>query len=315
MSPVSWIASESMAASIGSPDGIQAPSSVRVTRPREQPLATVARSASAAAMSVGHRPDLADWFVAGTGPSHPAFWHPDLDDPHPVLGERPRLVGADERRRPKGLHRLQSADECMLVGHPLSADRQREGHGGQEALGDERHGDADGEHESIRWRRVEEEGEKEEPGAGGHCDQGDRAYETMELTGQRCVGPLGSLGEYGDTGEVGGCSRRRHERSTFAFDHERAGPQVVTGADRVGDALTRERRGVDEQPVTLDACHVGRDPVAFGEHDEVAGNDALGDDHQRQIRHARRPPGAGAGSSAVRRPARLGTPGRTRTAR
>ena len=123
---------------------------------------------------------------------------------------------------------------------------------------------------------------RKNPAAGSDGHQGDRAHEAMQFAGQWRVGALGPLGEHRDTGEVGGGSRRRHDRSSFAFDHERAGAQIVAGADRVGDALTRECRGVDEQPVALDTCHVGGDPVAVGEHDEVVGNDALGIDQQRQ---------------------------------
>ena len=58
-------------------------------------------------------------------------WRPDLDDAHPVEGERPGLVGADERDRTQCFDRLQMTDQRMLPGHVLGPHGEREGHGRQ----------------------------------------------------------------------------------------------------------------------------------------------------------------------------------------
>ena len=228
------------------------------------------------------RPDLAAGLVAAPAPLQGARRRPDLHDPHPVLGERSRLVGTDERRRSECLHRFEASYQRMLVGHPLGSDRQRQCHGGQETLGNEGHGDADGEHERVRWRRVEEQGQQEESATGRDSDERNRAHETMQLACQGRVGADGVLCEHGDSGELGRGAGRSHDRPPLALDDERAGAETIAGADRVGNALAGHGRGVDEQSVALDAGHVGCHAIAVGEDDQVVGHEAVGVDQERR---------------------------------
>ena len=51
---------------------------------------------------------------------------------HPVLGDRPRLVGADDRRGPEGLDRLQPLRDRAALRHPLHPEGEGNGeHGGK----------------------------------------------------------------------------------------------------------------------------------------------------------------------------------------
>lgn len=62
----------------------------------------------------------------------------NLHDVHPVLGDRSRLVAADDSRGTQRFDRLQPPDQRPLAGHPLRADRQRQRDGGQQTLGHQR---------------------------------------------------------------------------------------------------------------------------------------------------------------------------------
>ena len=103
----------------------------------------------------------------------------------------------------------------------------------------------------------------------------------MQLPRQRRVGSGRSLRQHGDPGEIGRRPGRGHDRTTFTLDHERARFQLVVRPDGVGDALTGQCRGVEQQTVALDARHVRRHPVSLGEHHQVAGHDVGGIDQQR----------------------------------
>ena len=60
------------------------------------------------------------------------------DGAHPVLGQRPGLVGADHGRRAERLDRAKPLDERAAAGEPPHADGERERDRRQQALGDVR---------------------------------------------------------------------------------------------------------------------------------------------------------------------------------
>ena len=70
---------------------------------------------------------------------------PQPGDAHPVLGERPGLVGADHRRRAERLHRGEPLDDRALAGQFPHADGQRQRDRRQQSLGHVGHDQADGE--------------------------------------------------------------------------------------------------------------------------------------------------------------------------
>ena len=78
------------------------------------------------------------------------------DRPHPVLGQRSGLVGADHGRRAQGLDGAQALDERSPAGQARDADGKREGDGRQESLRDVGHDQADRERRRVlEWKAGE----------------------------------------------------------------------------------------------------------------------------------------------------------------
>ena len=90
----------------------------------------------------------------------------DLDDAHPVLGQRAGLVRADARHRAQRLHGGQAPDEGVLLRELGRAQRERDGDDGRKGFRDRRDREADGGQEQqqrglaaragrprTRWRR------------------------------------------------------------------------------------------------------------------------------------------------------------------
>ena len=105
-----------------------------------------------------------------------------IDERHPILGQRPGLVGANHGCRAKGLDCGEVSDHDVAAGHALGPHGEGQGHGGQESLGDIRHDDPDREQQVLCERQRnrqpdqkkhnsercgEEEAAPAEPGGGG----------------------------------------------------------------------------------------------------------------------------------------------------
>ena len=82
------------------------------------------------------------------GGDHPAA-HIELADGHLVLGEGARLVRADDGHGPQPLHRLELADDGVLLGHLPGAEGQHDGDDGAQRLRDSRHRQGHGEEEGV----------------------------------------------------------------------------------------------------------------------------------------------------------------------
>ena len=67
--------------------------------------------------------DLTGGIFAGVGVDDGVV-EPHMGNSHPVLGQGPRLIWADGRRRTKSLDGFQVLDETVLDGHPLSGQGQ-----------------------------------------------------------------------------------------------------------------------------------------------------------------------------------------------
>ena len=78
---------------------------------------------------------------------------PDTRDVHPVLRQRPGLVGADDVRGPQRLDRAQALDERAAPGEHPDADGQRERDRGQQPLGDVGDEQPDREHDRVGERK------------------------------------------------------------------------------------------------------------------------------------------------------------------
>ena len=71
-----------------------------------------------------------------------------------------------------------------MARHALGAPREREGHSGQEGLGDQGHRDADAEHEGIGEGSARDEGDHQEEQAHAQGDECDEAYDAAEREGE-----------------------------------------------------------------------------------------------------------------------------------
>ena len=81
---------------------------------------------------------------------------------HPILGQRPGLVGADSGGGAESLHGLEVLDETVLAGHPLGGESEADGDGGKKTLRNVGHDDSDQEDDSIQPIVAENEGDYEE---------------------------------------------------------------------------------------------------------------------------------------------------------
>ena len=75
--------------------------------------------------------------------------HIQLADGHAVLGEGAGLVGADDGHAAQTFHRLELADDGVLLGHLPGAEGEDDGDDGAEGLGDGGHRQGDGEEEGA----------------------------------------------------------------------------------------------------------------------------------------------------------------------
>ena len=129
--------------------------------------------------------DLAGGIVAVALHGDRTVGHPDLDDRHFVSGESSGLVGADERGRAERFHGFEMPYECAALCHPLGAHGKREGDGGQQALWDNGHGDADSKQETVGGRCAEQQRDREERNAHRDGDGRDDSGQPVQLASKR----------------------------------------------------------------------------------------------------------------------------------
>ncbi|TPW10823.1 MAG: hypothetical protein FD127_3552 [Acidimicrobiaceae bacterium] len=218
------------------------------------------------------------WFVARAFDGHRTLRAPGLQHGHLVAGERAGLVGADERGGPQRFYGFEPADQHLSLRHLFGAPGQRQGHRGQQRLGDQRHRDADGEDESIRRGVAQSQGETEERDADPDGDCGDGAHDAGQLASQRGDGFRGRRREPGDVGQPRACAGGGDDGLCRALHDERTGEQLALAGDHGGHALTGQQRRVDEQPVVEHDPCIGGDPVARLQHQDIAVDHAGGID-------------------------------------
>ena len=128
---------------------------------------------------------------------------PDPDRPHPVLGQRARLVGADDVGGAERLDRAQPLDERAAAGEHRHADGERERDRRQQALGDVGDDQADREVERVLERQAgDEPADRQEREADEHGDERDQPGDAAHLPLERAQLRLDPLGERGDPAEL-----------------------------------------------------------------------------------------------------------------
>ena len=222
-----------------------------------------------------------------------------LDDGHLVLGKGAGLVGADGLRAAEGLDGRKLADNRLALGHLGHAERQHDGHDGDQALGDGGDGKRDGDHKGVeQGSRVGEDvahavtddvDAKDDDADDDHHD-GKDAAELGKLHLQRRKLFLGLGQGAGDLAHLGIHAGTDHDGAAAAVHHGRAhvahvlavAERHVIGArgklDHVGvllygHGLAGECSLFDLHRGTLEHAAVGRNGVARLEHDHVTGHE------------------------------------------
>ncbi|MNC10057.1 hypothetical protein D3C75_576920 [compost metagenome] len=206
---------------------------------------------------------------------------------HVVEGQGAGLVGADHRGRAERLDRRQVADQRVLPGHALGGHGQRQGHAGQQALGDVGDDDADGEDQVAPERQAQRLAEQEEQHADGHRQQRQLARQVDDLALQGRVALAAGLGQTGDFAELGVHAGGEHQGAAMTGYRRGTGQQQVGCAQPIGglaglgrsclcQRLAGQGGQADAQAVGLEQPAVGRHAVAFLHQHHVAGHQLLG---------------------------------------
>ena len=139
------------------------------------------------------------------------------DDVHAVLGERPRLVGADHVGRAEGLDRAQPLDDRAASHQNPRPEGQRERDDGEETFGNEAGDQPDREDHRLGERQTgAERRERQERETHHDGDDRDQPGDATDLMFERTLFGLDALGQRRDTPQLGPHSGREHQRVSFA---------------------------------------------------------------------------------------------------
>ena len=222
-----------------------------------------------------------------------------LDDGHLVLGKRAGLVRADGLRAAECLDSRKLADDRLALCHLGHAERQHDGHDGDQALGDGGDGERDGDHKGVEQGRrvgenvahaVADDVDAKNHDADDDNHDGKDAAELGELHLQRRELFLGLGQGAGNLAHLGVHASADHDGATTAVHNGGAhvahvlavAERHVVGArgklDHVGvllygHGLAGECSLFDLHRGALEHAAVSRDGVARLEHDHVAGHE------------------------------------------
>jgi len=208
---------------------------------------------------------------------------------HFVPGQRPGLVGTDDRGAAKGLDGRQFPDQGVPFDHPLDAERQGDGHDRGQAFRDRRHCQADGRHEDVENAPAADPFQEEDEADEDETEIDDPFAELFELLleRRRLVGDvldhLGDLAQFGVHPRPGDdgpgfprCRRRPHVEHVGPFGQRnvpllqgRGGLEDRRGLAGQARFLDAEVRRVPDDPA------VGRNVVPGLEFDQVSGNEVV----------------------------------------
>ena len=222
-----------------------------------------------------------------------------LDDGHLVLGKGAGLVGADGLRAAEGLDGRKLADNRLALGHLGHAERQHDGHDGDQALRDGSDGERDSDHKGVEqgsrvgkdvaYAVAEDIDAKDHDADDDHHD-GKDAAELGELHLQRRelflglgqgAGNLAHLGIHAGA-DYDGAATAVHNGGTHVAHVLAVAERHVIGArgklDHVGvllygHGLASECGLFDLHRGALEDAAVGRNGVARLEHDHVTGHE------------------------------------------
>ncbi len=203
-----------------------------------------------------------------------------------VEGQRAGLVGGDHRARAERLDRRHAPHDDVDAGHAPHADRQDDGDGDGQALGDGADRQADRHEEEVARRHLAEQPDGEEEEHGDADRHRDHPREALESLHQRR--PRRRLGAdlAGDPADLGRRTGGRHDTpATSTRDRgpgEGAGgprgiePSRAAGMLGHGRRFAGEKGFVAAQILRRDEHEVRRHADTGFEEDEIAGHDLAG---------------------------------------
>jgi hypothetical protein len=153
------------------------------------------------------------------------------------------------------------------------ADRQRECHCRQEALGNERDGDAYGEEKAFCRGQPDEKPDRKERDSQSDGDCRDRAHEAIELPCEWRRRPVLLARQLGDPRKTRSPARGHHDAGCFPGDHECSRERLRARVGVDGDALTCQQRGVDGQSIGFSDSQIRTHPIARIQDHEIAYNE------------------------------------------
>ncbi len=205
-----------------------------------------------------------------------------------VQRERSRLVRGDDRAGAESLDRRQAADDHVAPAHARHADRQGDGDRHGQALGNRRHGKADGGEEHLYEIGARVDGDGAEQNDENHDDDPDPVGEALHADQQRGSGRLPRHGardpaELGvrrggddDSGRAPARHHRPRERQIDSIAQGRVALEDGTGILDHGKRFPGEQRLVDLDSPAAEQSQVRRDLAAGLESHHVAGHQLLG---------------------------------------
>ena len=229
------------------------------------------------------------------GHPHSPHRRPCALDEHPVLGQRARLVRADDRHRSERLDRGELADEGVAARHPAGAEGEGDRDDRRQPLRDGRHGQADRDQEHVLRRFPAGDAGGEDEGTDDEGKNGQRLAQCREpvLEWRLASGVL--LEQLGDPAQRGRHAGGEHQAGASPVDDGCAVERDVAlvGEDTLGHVGKRLRdllgglglagQGglVDAQRPGLAEAQVGGHDVAGVEPHEIARDELRGRDEQR----------------------------------
>ena len=213
---------------------------------------------------------------------------------HLVAGQRPGLVGPDDRDRPQRLRGGQRTHDDAPPTEPAHADRQHRGRDQRQPRRNDRHDQADERVQQRRDRHPAEATRRDGGAADRQTPENQRLAELRKPLAQRGRSGGDLREQAGDPADLGAHPGRGDDRRPASPGDDRAreehvgaiGERGALGQNERGVLADRERfagerRLVREEPLRGVQSHVGRDPISRGEFRQVSRDQLARRDQER----------------------------------
>ena len=152
-----------------------------------------------------------------------ALRRPHPGDRHLAMGERARLVGADDRRGAQRLGRRQPAHQRIAPRHRAHTERQGQGHDSGQALGHHRYRQGNTGQEHLQRVTPEQKTAQRQHGRDRRRDHAEAGPETRQPLLQRCHIAIDRAGEQGDPAKLRRITGRGDQSGGASAHHQAAG--------------------------------------------------------------------------------------------